>query len=365
MDANTRLLISARDAGAANNLLPVIQLAQQQPGLVLKVVAGHPADRIFRQAGLSIQAITDTSEQVLQQAQTLLDDFQPTRILTGLSGPNCGIDEALLALAGKTPSYALQDFWGDINKGFGEYADTYLVRDSYAAKVTRQRAQVSTFVTGAPARARMPGRLKQRLLSRRLRQRHRVNQTHRLVLLCTQPLWQQPGYHQTLIDALEALPDCHLLVRHHPRDTQTERHIMQRLLVRHCHTPWSISEDRFEALLTASDLLLSAFSNCGLDMALMNTSNPAQAAIPLYLLHNPKLRRLYRDWTGLADHPLSALKISRTLVHRNQLRSAMLQALQQGYRRHSARLAKSHCQPLGAAEKVLHKVLQGPSTSNA
>jgi len=170
-----RLLISARDPGAANNLAPIARLAQASSTLTLHLVAAEPAARIFAEHGLEPEKISAPDDTLPALAARLLEQHQPDAVLVGLSGPGRGIDEALLAAArGRVPSWALQDFWGDVNNGFGAYADTYLVRDDTAARITRTRAPVNTLVSGLPGNASPPLAWQQQRMARKLRQRHHV-----------------------------------------------------------------------------------------------------------------------------------------------------------------------------------------------
>lgn len=354
-----RLLISARDPGAANNLAPIALLAKRTPGIHLELVASPPADRILRSHGLQPRSIAHDPQQLPATAARLIDSCRPQAILVGLSGPEGGIDEALLASAGDIPSWALQDFWGDINNGFGSYADTYLVRDTLAARITRERAPVNAEVTGSPQRQSVPSALRQRLLATRLRKRHRIQEGTPLLVLAGQPLWQQPGYPDSLRDTLRSLPAGRLLVRMHPRDGVRERMRMRKLLRNHSPLRWSFSDDQFDALLAAADLMLSAFSNCGVDKAMFNRRAPRHAGAPVYLLHNPRLRRLYRQWTGLDDHPLGDLRAAVSIHRKGELRPGLQRALGAPARAHCGRASRLLAGPGDAADRVLRKVISG------
>jgi len=333
-----RLLISARDAGAANNLAPVARLAAATPGIHLELVASAPAEQILRAAGLQPRAIEHDPKNLPDIAQSLLAELQPHALLVGLSGPDAGIDEALLAQA-EVPSFALQDFWGDVNQGFGAYADTYLVRDALAARLTQARSGARTEITGSPTQALVPDALVQQRLARQLRQRLRVPARQPILLLCSQPLWRQAGYRETLIDTLQKLPDGLLLVRPHPRESAGERALLSRLLRRHCRTRWRFSQAPFPMLLAAADLVLSAFSNSGLERVQFNQRAPSSAGVPVYLLQQPRLRRLFRDWTGLSQHPLCTLGAAQGIERGGLLGPSLQGALRKAARQHCARAA--------------------------
>ena len=118
---NKRILVSARDAGAAHSLVPVLMMLQHKPDFDLQLVATGPALQIFASAGLTAQnfshraAASSTGENashLIKAASDLIARYKPNLILTGLSGSDAGIDEALHVAAGeKIPTVALQDFW--------------------------------------------------------------------------------------------------------------------------------------------------------------------------------------------------------------------------------------------------------------
>lgn len=361
-----RLLISARDTGAANNLAPLARLAQASSNFTLHLVAAEPAARLFAGHGLEPEKVSAPDDRLPTVAARLLEQHQPDAVLVGLSGPGRGIDEALLAAArGRVPSWALQDFWGDVNNGFGAYADTYLVRDNTAARITRERAAVHTRVCrGLPGNAEPPEAWQQQRMARRLRQRHHVEWKTPLVVLCSQPLWQQPGYQETLRDLLLALPPSRLLVRMHPRESTSDRNRMRKLLRSYSPVAWSFSDDQFVALLSAADLLTSPFSNSGLDKALFNSRSRRTGGTPVFALHQPRLQKLYKDWTGLNTHPLSATQASITLARKGTLKTDLSKALDPTYQAKVLRAARNLRPKSNTSLEILDLIRHDHSKSN-
>lgn len=360
-----RLLISARDPGAANYLAPVAHLAATSPEYELTLVAAEPARQIFHSLGLTPEKISASEDALPDAATNLIARSQPDAILTGLSGPDRGIDEALLAASNDIPTWALQDFWGDVNKGFGSYADTYLVRDQLAARLTRQRASANTIIVGSPIGERPPVAWRQQLMANRLRRAEQVPPGKPLVVLCSQPLWEQPGYHDTLRQVLQNLPPCKLLVRMHPKETQLERRRLQKLLRRFCRSAWHICDKPLPELLAGSDLQVSAFSNTGLDQLRFNKRAPSLSAIPVYLLQHPKLERLFKQWTGLDQHPLCELGAASRARGQSSLGSTLTRALEPGTRWQSTQRSR-HPLRDGSAEDVLATIASrsNPPKSN-
>ena len=91
-----RLLISARDPGAAHSLLPVIRKALADERFDVSIAASGAAAEIFSRAGIPFHRCGAAAEALLAEADEALRRCSPDAVLVGLSGPDVGIDEALL-----------------------------------------------------------------------------------------------------------------------------------------------------------------------------------------------------------------------------------------------------------------------------
>ena len=123
-----RLLVSARDPGAAQVLLPVLARAAADRRLELCVVAQEPAAGILRRAGFEVGDVrcpalvsssSPNASNLLDEADEILRRTAPHALLAGLSGPGIGIDEALLVRAKSIATYTIQDYPGYRVEGFG------------------------------------------------------------------------------------------------------------------------------------------------------------------------------------------------------------------------------------------------------
>src|SRR5205814_87240 len=112
----------------------------------------------------------------------------PDAIMVGLSGPDKGQDEALVAQAGTLPTYAVQDFWGDVNPGFGVLPGTYFVLDEVAAQLTRRRVSTSRIVVTGSARHAAMARYDPASLRERFRSPIRPAPTDSIAVFFGQPL---------------------------------------------------------------------------------------------------------------------------------------------------------------------------------
>lgn len=315
-----RLLISARDPGAANHLLPVIEHLGTAPDFDLRILAAPPADRLFASAGLTFETVIEQGTKLTDRLTKLLADARPDAVLTGLSGPDAGLDEALLAAAGDIPTFAYQDFWGDVNRSFGRSADCYLVRDTYAARLTERRHGVPAMVVGDPRH----GTQRQTTAPRQRRKRTAT----RCVGWCGQPLWEVPGYAASFRTFARQFDTARILVKPHPKETRRQAFGYRRLAPGKQPLIWHGSLER---LFDQCDLVASAFSNCALEQAHYNARAGQRPSIAIQLLFDHQLRATYRDWTGMDRLPLAEQGLALGVYHRSMIGPALSQRRLQGF----------------------------------
>ena len=132
-EKSVKLLASANDTGAAKQLIQVLSLARSTYNIPISVVASHETAEIFEGSDFDLflwdiprtqRSDLRTSRENLDEAKRLIKLLKPDIILVGLSGPDSGVDEALIACASGTPTYDIQDFWSDVNSGFGSLPNT-------------------------------------------------------------------------------------------------------------------------------------------------------------------------------------------------------------------------------------------------
>ncbi len=357
MTRHITLLVNARDPGAAAHLSVVVQRALEAPDLVVLPHAGPAAAAAMRSA--TILPVIETPEIVVASSRTMeaaslrdmarriLQKVEPDVILVGLSGPGAGLDEALLEVRGDLPTLAFQDFWGDVNLMFGVAADTYLVIDDEAARLSEEVYGVDTVVVGAPRYAHYA----------RLELRH-PDPSEVVVGFCGQPLGDYPGYLATVAALAEAvaadLPHAHLAYRPHPKESpELQDHVMQ-TLQRH-HRPCSRdAAGEVETFLTGCHVVTSAFSTCSTDLVHLHRVSDEPLGTALHLHVDPEIRDLYRSWTGLDHHPLAALELAQTVVDRDEVGAALRQSVTLEARRATHRTARTRlADPKNAAERIL------------
>lgn len=369
-----RLLISARDPGAAFHLIEIARYARAMPGIEVFPVAASPALDIFQRAGLPVRpfvsgttAIPPASEErdaILREAAAVMAEASPDAILVGLSSPDCGVDEALLARAKGVPTYALQDYWGDVNSGFGVLADTYFVIDQTAAAITRRRAgaKPQIVVCGSPRHASQGQTWRSVLASAQGRQPAAAPS----IVFLGQPLWHLEGYARTLVKTAAALPAissaAQFRYRPHPKESESERARAVHVLSAAGSVPTLDDEPLVEKSLLAADLCCTCFSSCALDFAFLNRASSAPLGGMLLMLFEPDVRQYYLDFTGLHDVPLTPMGLATTVWLEADVPAAMAAALEEEERMKCWRAAGAVLMdPTVASARVLGTILGGRS----
>lgn len=344
MNPPVRLLISARDPGAANHLLPVIRHLDGHPSFDVRVIAAPPADQTFRAAGIDFESVSERDGALRHRVRQVLALTRPNAVLTGLSGPDSGLDEVLLAARGDIPGFAYQDFWGDVNLAGGRAADCYLVRDAYAAHLTRDRFGLNAVVVGPteipPAGLRLP--------------RRRTQSTTRQVAWCGQPLWLVPGYASTFRRFARQFKDATLLVKPHPKEDARQRLHYRRLATGQIEL-W---QDSLERLFERCELVASAFSNCALEQIVFNARPGAGYSVPVQLLCDRRLRATYREWTGIDRLPLAEQGLVLGITAGSRLEVELSPARLQRFRRASRRPQRRLPRSAGAEQRIVDLILE-------
>jgi hypothetical protein len=310
-----RLLVSARDTGAAGHLAVVAAQASVREDLELALTAAPPALGAWQAldlpvepfAAAPVEAADDPGvEALLAEARALVQRLRPDAILVGLSGPGAGLDEALLAVAGNIPTFVLQDYWGDLNTLLGPPRVTPLVMDDEAVVLTRRRHGVEAVAVGAPKYTPYVG-LDMAALRESGRRRAGAGGRRMLVGFCGQPLWSYPGYRDT-IEALGHVlsgqfPDALLVYRPHPKETRLELAAVASTLAGSAGTAAVTRSGDPEEFLAGCDVVCSAFSSCATDLLYLDRVSPTPLANGVHLLFDRRLAHLFREWTDLDAVP--------------------------------------------------------------
>jgi hypothetical protein len=340
-DKRIQLLLSAHDPAAADAITRVVEVANCDKRFKCKVIAHGPAVEIFRKANVSVQSIDaprvqssieDNTKHLLMLASNLIDEYNPDVIITGLSGPDAGIDEALAAVGkGRVPVFALQDFWGDVNPVFDVSADYFLVADSFAANITKQKINAEVIEVGMPRYSKLSDLPERELCRNQLGFKDKSIS----FIWFGQPLWKQVSYEQTLVllaDVLTTIKDdINFMYRPHPRENYEEiqkaQNIFNDILI-----DTSIHEEMDNRYLFVSgDIVASAYSMIAMDIIQFQRQHSCRLASPMYFFGDNILMKNYYDYTGLDCLPLVEQGLVYLGVGAKEMQEGIRTVVQQNY----------------------------------
>ena len=354
------LLFAARDVNAARNLALVAALAGRAHGHTVRLAAQRPALAIFQQAFPEVLAVDDGLDAARTAAATWLGQTSPDAVIVGASGPEPGLDEALLAARPETvPGFVFQDFWGDVNPGYQPRGETFLVPDACAARMTAARVQAPCAVVGWPKYDAYAA-----LDPPALRQAARAALglgERRLAGFFGQPLDGLPGYPASAAAAARATaaawPEAAFLHRPHPRETPGQARDVRAALAASGRPVLNGPELSAEAALCACDLILTPFSSCGLDALHLSRVSPVPLGAVLYLGLEKDVVAHFRAYTGLDALPPAAAGLALAAASEKEA-CRLIAGLDAGALRDLWQAARDVLgRPEGAARKTLDAIM--------
>ena len=308
-----RLIFSVRDPGGVGHILALLDEFRIDGRFEVVLVAGDPACELLRRAGEDPHRFSaavsepQVAADALAEARALLGNLKPDAILVSLSSFGVGVDEALLAVS-DVPSFAMQDFWGDVNLGLGKPADLYFVMDEFAERLTRSKWGVEAMAVGSPKHARY-SRLDIQGLRVRGRQQVGVGVSAKVVGFFGQSP-EIPGHEQAFADLIACLARMAakpmLLLREHPKFPGLSRQ------------HWNIASDAglevrdvsgsgpVEQWLAVCDVVATPFSACGLDHAYLSAFSTEPIGSVVYLMTTPEIRTFAVEEAGMDRFPIVA-----------------------------------------------------------
>jgi hypothetical protein len=372
-----RLLLSARDPGAADHLRVIAQRAVDGWDADVTLVAAPPALGLWQAAGWPVEpfgadAVVRPSPSavtpLLREASRILERVRPDAILVGLSHFNeAGVDEAFLACSGGLPTFAMQDFWGDVNWCLGAPARLYFVIDAEAARLTWERHRLRSEVVGSPKHMTY-ARLDALALRRVTRRRHGLDASKTVVGYFGQPLHELAGYRTTMTAfaraAARAFPNAVLLYRPHPRETP-EMIAASRQHLADAELPLVLGEGGgAETWLAACDVVCSCYSTCCYDSLFLSRYASRPMAAVVYLLFDPEVQQHAQKVNGFATLPPVRQGLARCVEHPDDLESVLAEAASAEARWLTWRRARGFLPDvLGSADRILRRIRASLSES--
>lgn len=363
-----KLLITARDPATAVSFERLIPTLMSDDRFTIRVLCQPPACQIFAPLveayASAAKPLTLVEMPADEFTQVIEDDFlrnqftgfAPDAVLTGISGPDTGVDEAVLHYAREhgIDSYALQSFWGDMNQASGAIPDTAFVLDDEAMRITQRRyPQVESIAIGSikhidyqyydPISARASHRPNLVDFS------NEKNTGNEPVVLgfYGQPILEIPGYFATIEALTRQLSKWQrpfkLMYRPHPKESDELRHKTLSLFQE------AFGEDVFldnfndiKDSLVVCDLVLSAFSTCGFDNLYLNEMAPEAFNSSVYLWFEPELIAWWQEYSHLQEMPLISEDLLLSVDKEEQMLEVFEQGLTQPVQQRLWRQAKAH-----------------------
>ncbi len=332
-----RLLISARDTGAAAHIAEIAPALRTAGSVEVVLVADEPALSLLKRCGLSplpftAHAIADKdspgTDALRNAARQLIAAHRPDALLVGLSGPGIGLDEALVAEADGLPCYAVQDYPGWVVDGFGVKPDTYFVTDKLAADMTLKRLDGGKTVVIGSAKHAAYARLDPLALRQAGRARLGSNGPH--IGFYGQPAWFLPGYVRAVTSFARAVADMRgadLFYRPHPKETADERARMAAILAAAGLKPRFDPNDAVEQSICAADLVVTCFSSCGADHIHLQKRSPEPLGTVLYLFTEPDIQAHHARHAGSDVPPFALLELAALTTAPDKLAADLRHAL--------------------------------------
>ena len=356
------LLITARDPATAISFDKLLPELLQQTQFTCRLLCQQPAFGILShfQSELEMLLVTEFDDKFVTQQ---FASFKPDSVLTGISGPDVGIDEVILqrAKTNRIQSFALQNFWGDINQASQAIPDVAFVLDAEAKKITEQRY---------PSIRCIPiGSIKHidyhqyNSLEKKLHIREQLNLADKIVIgFYGQPILNVPGYFKTLEAMVRQLKtwdkDFKLIYRPHPKESvELQQKTMQLFQQSFADKIRLDSAHSIQDSLVTCDLVVSAFSTCGFDNLYLNEMAEQAFNTSVYLWFEPELIKWWQDYSHLQKMPLISEDLLLAVDKEERLIAVLEQGLLKEVQQRLRQNAKRHLPDPSEAINIIIKEL--------
>mgnify|MGYP003981317195 CR=1 FL=1 len=343
MQNKIRLLVTARDPASANDIAQLLPHLFNHERFVVRIIAQEPAYSILLSRNADsdtfvldfIDSIENTSHEYIENVlKEVFLIFQPDSLLTGISGPDYGVDEISLGICfthNGVKSFSIQSYWGDLNISCGVYADTIFVLDEFASKVTAQRnADCKTVVTG-PLQSNHYDNIDIKTERAAFRTEYGVEVDTPIIALFGQPLFECEWYRTTLDlfikSVSKSIPHVRIIYKPHPKETSESIDWVSKKL-NESGIEYSVKGDiNTLILLTGTDVAVSLFSTIGYDLQnLLSRSNIA-FSVPMYLFFNENCVKWFEEYCKFQKIPMTENGMSIVVESAGELESKLQTAI--------------------------------------
>ncbi|MGC9386986.1 MAG: hypothetical protein ACP5D0_08575 [Hydrogenovibrio sp.] len=361
--------MTARDPATAVSFEKLVPELLNSGRFEIRLLCQSPADEILKPwvpESMLFARPNDAFTRVLEDdfLQQQFASFQPDAVLTGISGPDTGMDEAVLHYAAThgIRSYALQSFWGDMNQASGALPDIAFVMDDEAARITHERyPQVVSVPIGSIKH--IDYHCYDPLAARAEKRPGLVEKDEVILGFYGQPILEIAGYFATLEALSRQLKrwsrPFRLLYRPHPKETDVLRQKTLSLFTGAFGERVQLDPfDDIKDSLVVCDLVLSAFSTCCFDNLYLNELAPQPFNASVYLWFDPQLIQWWRDYSQLHDMPLISEQLLLSVDTEEEMLTVLEKGLQAETRQALWHRAKQHLpSPQAAIGIVMEKLL--------
>ena len=343
MQKKIKLLITVRDPASANDIIQILDIICQDKRFFLKVVAQEPAYSIisskkykfFNPSVHLADKINKTSDEFIE---ALINkeflSFQPDCILTGISGPDYGIDEIATNICSENhniKSYSIQSYWGDLNQSKGEIADTIFVLDNFAKSVTKKRCSGKEVIVTGPMQFESYNNIDICKERKKFRTSHDINDNQSIIALFGQPLFEFDWYRATISFFLESIPwnqEPLLIYKTHPKESiESIEWVKGKFSSKLYKETRIISDQDSYHVIAGSDITASIFSTVGYDLQNMLVRSGEAFSLPIYLFYNEECRDWYKEYTKLQTIPMSDKGMSLLIEKESNLNNILKTAM--------------------------------------
>ncbi len=326
MDNKINLLFSARDIASGYSIINLINFFKKKRIYNISVISTFPASKL-----LISYLSKDISHTVIKENYTNQNKFikfltkfiekkKSNFLITGLSGPDKSIDEALIFICKKKNiySFSYQDFCGDINFGYGVLPDCYLVTDQLSSKITKKISKKKTIIVG-------------HLNYKNLNLNFKKKKVMSRILFCGQPLSFLNGYEKTIIELVNALKQQKkhftFSYRPHPKEKKIFLNNLSKKINK-LDIDFSFSKEKILYKdLYYSKYVISCYSSSIMDLSVLKKNYNLKYPNSLCLLFNKDIKKYYKDYTRLNFLPYDRMKLTKTVYLKKDLNRYLKQLL--------------------------------------
>ncbi|WP_448546803.1 hypothetical protein [Thalassotalea fusca] len=311
------LLVTARDPATAQSFAPVLERLHNDDRFIVSVILQSPASEMLTAKAERYWHVSD-EHGAIEQLSTLHDSLPIQVILVGVSGPDTGIDEVTLAFAEShnIPTHAYQGFWGDFNQQATSLPQFVFALDQLAVRVNQQRLpNVQSYPVGSLKHIDFEH---VDAVSRRSSRRANLGlHDEILVGFYGQPLDTNNGYLNTVDRFIEHLAlwdkPFVLMYRAHPKESQALQNRTWAKMNQHLpnHIIRDSSSDIVDSIC-GCDLVVSAFSTCGIDNVYLNRHANEALNASVFLWFEQELIDWWKNYSEMTDMPLTG---EQGLIH--------------------------------------------------